>query len=127
MPTTADFTLRYDRWYLPIATAMGLGTRRTIIRISDGALTVKHGWAFAITIPLTSIRSAVVRTEKPLAWGVHASGTGWLVNGSREGIVDIQYAPPIKPKAPMSFGPVGGLQLSVTDPEGLVSALSRRG
>ncbi|MGH3954810.1 hypothetical protein [Mycobacteroides salmoniphilum] len=123
MATNLDFTLRYDRWYLPLATVMGLGTRRTTIRVSDQTLTVKHGWAFAIEIPLTSIRSAVARAEKPLAWGVHASTTGWLVNGSREGIVDIQYAPPIKPRAPMSFGAVGGLQLSVTDPDGLIAAL----
>ncbi|MFD6197662.1 hypothetical protein ACFWE3_13255 [Mycobacteriaceae bacterium NPDC060252] len=91
-----------DRWYLLLATVMGLGPRRTVIRISDQTLTVKHGWAFAIKIPLTRIRSAVARAEKPLAWGVHASTTGWLVNGSRG---------------------VGGLQLSVTDPDGLIAAL----
>ncbi|MUM16937.1 hypothetical protein FZI91_20525 [Mycobacterium sp. CBMA271] len=121
-----DFELRYDRWYLPLATALLMGRKRTIIRVADGALTVKHGWAFSIQIPLTSIRSAIARAEKPLAWGVHPSGTGWLVNGSRCGIVDIQYSPPIKPKAPMSFGAVGGLQLSVTDPEGLIAALRPR-
>ncbi|MBA0047831.1 hypothetical protein [Mycobacterium sp. NPDC050853] len=121
--SSTDFALRYDRWYLPLATALWLGPNRTVIRVADGMLTVKNGWAFSIQIPLTSITSAKHVPERPMAWGVHASGDGWLVNGSRDGIVEIRFTP-MKPKnAPWTAGTIRQLLLSVTDPDGLIAAV----
>lgn len=118
-----EFALRFDRWYLPLATAFGLGPKRTVIRVADGTLTVKHGWAFAITIPLGSITAANLVTARPLAWGVHTSVDGWLVNGSRDGIVEIRFTPMKPTKAPWTTGIIRQLLLSVTDPDGLITAL----
>ncbi|MGL6234318.1 MAG: hypothetical protein ACRC20_03145 [Segniliparus sp.] len=121
-----DFSLRYDRWYLPLATALGAGPKRTLIRVAEGTLQVKHGWIFRIDVPLASVESARRTNRRPLAWGVHTFSGGWLVNGSRDGVVEIGFASPVKPaKAPLFNWPVRSLALSLEDPEGFLAALRR--
>ncbi|OBK43099.1 hypothetical protein [Mycobacterium sp. 1081908.1] len=48
-------SLRFERWYLPLAGAVGMGPRHSEIRWDAGVLHVKMGWAFEAAIPLASV------------------------------------------------------------------------
>lgn len=72
-----DFAMRYDRWYRPLATFVGMGPKRTMIRLDGDALHVKHGWMFRIDVPLTYIKSAHLITARPLPGG----STRWEMPG----------------------------------------------
>ena len=43
--------LRYERWYVLLSTPLGLGPNSTEVRVEDGTLHVKMGWAFDAHIP----------------------------------------------------------------------------
>ncbi|BBX65703.1 hypothetical protein MSAS_48770 [Mycobacterium saskatchewanense] len=122
-----DFRMRYDRWYRPLATLLGAGPKRTTIRVDQGALHVKHGWMFRIDLPLNDIRSVRVMSGRPLAWGVHPMGDAWMVNGSREGIVELRFSRPVTSKSVQlmssTWGEVRCLYLSLEDPGSFVAAV----
>src|SRR5947209_8723716 len=84
---TVQTSLRFERWYLPLAVPVGLGPSRSEIRLDAGVLHVKMGWAFEADIPLASITKAEPVNERVLTWGVHYSAGRWLVNGSGKGLV----------------------------------------
>jgi hypothetical protein len=122
-----DFAMRYDRWYRPLATFLGMGPKRTMIRLDGDALHVKHGWMFRIDVPLTYIKSAHLITARPLAWGIHPMDDAWMVNGSRDGIVELKFAHPGTSKSvklmSSSWGEVRTLYLSLADPDSFIAAL----
>lgn len=123
-----DFAMRYDWWYRPLATALGMGSKRTMIRVADDVLQIKHGWAFRLNIPLKNITSARRTAMRPFSWGVHSGGDVWMVNASRDGIVELKFARPVTSKSVKlqsnSWGEVRSLYLSLTDPDGFIAALT---
>jgi hypothetical protein len=103
----------------PFITVLGLGAKRTVIRVADGTLYIKYGRAFRIDVPREDIKFARQRTERrPWAIGVPYTGDGWLVNGSRHGIVELKFSCPVRPKkvpgGPLLNGPIRTLILSLT-------------
>ena len=56
--------LRYERWLLPLSVPLGLGPKKTEVRIADGTLHVKMGWGFEAHIPVM-LRSLVVSVTDP--------------------------------------------------------------
>jgi hypothetical protein len=124
--------MRFDRWVRRLVTVFGLGPKRTMIRVADGTLHVKFGRNFQMDIPVEDIKSACPlgeRRRRSIVWaiGVHQAGDGWLVNGSRDGIVELTFDPPVKPKkvpmSPLFGGPVRSLYLSLTEPNEFIAAL----
>ncbi len=119
--------MRYDRWYLPLATAFGIGPNRTIIRLDNETLHVAHGWMFSIDVPVKNITSAQRIPGRPLAWGVHPMGDTWMVNGSRDGTVEMKFNHPVTSKTVQrlssTWGEVRCLYLSLTDPDRFIAAL----
>jgi hypothetical protein len=119
--------MRYDRWYRPLAIVCGLGPNRTKIRVADDTLHVKHGWAFRLDVPLKDIKSARLAPGRPLAWGVHPMGDAWLVNASRDGVVELKFARPATSKSVKlsagTWAEVHSLCLSLAEPEGFIAAL----
>jgi hypothetical protein len=123
-----DFAMRYDRWYRPLATVMGMGPKRTMIRVAGNMLHVKHGWAFQLDVPLDTITFARRISRRPSSWGVHSGGDVWMVNASRDGIVELKLARPLTSKSVKlqsnRWGEVRSLYLSLTDPDGFIAALT---
>ncbi len=119
--------MRYDRWYRPVATVIGLGPKRTVIRVADGTLQIRHGWAFRLDVPLENIRSARLWPKRPFAWGVHPGGDIWLVNGSRDGIVELVFTRPVTSKSVKlmanDWAEVRTLYLSLEEAENFVAAV----
>ncbi|SPM42555.1 hypothetical protein BN1232_03061 [Mycobacterium numidiamassiliense] len=114
--------LRFERWYLPLSVPIGLGPKNSELRVADGTLHVKMGWAFDARIPLASITRAEVPTERAFAWGVHYSRGRWLVNGSTKGLVALTIEPPARAKAVGRSVKLRSLWVSVTDPDALIAA-----
>ncbi len=130
-----DFAMRYDRWYRPLATLLAVGPMWTKIQVLEGILHIKHGWMFRMDVSLTDIKAARLVTERPWAWGVHRAKDGWLVNGSRRGIVKVKFTHPSEPKkAPLgSMNWLGAdwsgaapraVYISVTEPDAFIAALT---
>ena len=71
--------LRFERLYLLLSVPIGLGPKNSEVRVADGALHVKMGWAFDAHIPLASITKAEAPTELAFTWGGHYSRGRWLV------------------------------------------------
>ncbi len=121
-----DFAMRYDRWYRPFATVIGLGPKRTTIRVAETTLEVKHG-PFRIDVPLENIKSAKLWPKRPFTWGVHPGGDIWLVNGSRDGIVELGFSRPVTSKSVKllanDWAEVRTLYLSLVEPEEFIAAV----
>ena len=119
--------MRYDRWFRPLATVIGLGPKWTTIRADDDTLHVRCGWAFRLDVPLKDIKSARLIAERPIAWGVHTTGEYWYVNGSRDGIVELKFAHPVTSKSVQfqagTWAEVHRLYISLEDPDGFIAAL----
>ncbi|MGZ4514729.1 MAG: hypothetical protein ACXVX5_08470 [Mycobacterium sp.] len=118
MPTA----LRYERWYLPLSVPVGLGPKRSEVRVEAGALHVKMGWAFDAHIPLASITRAETANERVFTLGVHYSRGRWLVNGPGKGLVALTIEPPADAKAVTRSISLRELWVSVTDPNALMAA-----
>ncbi|MHA7653598.1 hypothetical protein ACX9NE_27880 [Mycobacterium sp. ML4] len=114
--------LRFDRWYVPLAAAVGLGPQNSELRVEAGTLHVKMGWAFTADIPLTAIKSAEESHERVFTAGVHVLGSRWLVNGSRKGLVELTIDPPVPAKVWWKSITLRSLVLSVSDPRALIAA-----
>jgi hypothetical protein len=104
-----------------------------MIRVADGMLRVKFGRFFRMDIALEDITSARLlgdRQRRSIVWaiGVHQAGDGWLINGSRHGVVELSFDHPVKPKkvpmSPLFGGPVHSLYLSLTEPDKFITALN---
>jgi len=116
--------LRYERWFLPLSTPLGLGPKQSDIRIEDGNLYVAMGWGFRATIPLSSIKKAEPNHDRFYAAGVHGRRGRWLVNGSSKGMVELTIDPPVRAHVVGVPITLRTLWVSVTDPDALIAAVA---
>jgi hypothetical protein len=118
--------LRYERWFLPFSVPLGLGPKQSEVRIEGDMLHVKFGWGFRTEIPLSSINNAEPNTERVYAWGAHGFRGRWLVNGSSKGIVELTIDPPARAYVMGVPITLRTLDVSVTDPDGLIAAVTHK-
>jgi hypothetical protein len=119
----AEFAMSYTSGLLPLFVPMGLGPRRTHVRVNAGELTVRMGWAFRAKVPLEAVRSAGLDSSRVTGWGVHGRGGTWLVNGSSAGMVRVEIEPPARARM-CGFGVrLLALRLSLQEPEQFLGAL----
>jgi hypothetical protein len=97
---------------------LGLGPKRSKVRIEDGTLHVRFGWGFRTAIPLTSIKDAKPSNR----WGAHGWRGRWLVNGSSKDIVELTIALPVRAYVMGAPIKLQTLYVSVTDPQALIAA-----
>jgi hypothetical protein len=124
--TAVQTELRFDRWALPLTVPVGLGPKKSELRVESGKLHVKMGWAFTADIPLTSITSAEPTNARVYAAGVHYMGGRWLVNGAAKGLVVLTIEPPAQAKVWRTSVTVRSLWVSVTDPDALIAACTAK-
>ncbi|GAY13761.1 hypothetical protein [Mycobacterium sp. shizuoka-1] len=117
--------IRFDNWYRPLATPLGLGPDRSDVTVSDGRVRVTMGWGFSADIPLAAITAATPARGPFLGWGVHGWRGRWLVNGSSKGVVELAIDPPVQAKVVGVPTTLRTLLVSVTDPEALIAACGR--
>ena len=117
------FAIRYGI-SRPLLSIFGAGPAFSRVELDAEHLRVRMGPSFRADIPLGSIRSITPLRGLPGGIGVHGWRGRWLVNGSIRGIVTIEIDPPVR--ARMLGVPVKlkTLQVSVEEPDALISALS---
>ncbi|MEV4614657.1 hypothetical protein AB0K43_18965 [Kitasatospora sp. NPDC049258] len=120
-----EFAIRYDGWFSALATPLWMGPRRAVVRVSDGVLTVRMGWAFRAEIPLASIRTVGPDSRSVSGFGVHGFGGYWLVNGSAKGLVRLELEPFVRARAVRLPVRLRELRLSVSDPAAFLAAVGR--
>lgn len=118
--------LRYERWFLPFSVPFGLGPKQSEVHIADDTLHVKFGWGFRAAIPLSSIVNAEQNHDRVYAWGAHGWRGRWLVNGSSKGIVELTIDPPTRAHVMGAPITLKTLWVSVTEPEALIEACTRK-
>ena len=119
--------LRYERWFLPFSVPFGLGPKQSEVRIADDTLHVKFGWGFRTAVPLSSITKAEPNNDRVYAWGAHGWRGRWQVNGSSKGIVELTIDPPTTAHVMGVPIKLRMLWVSVTEPEALIEACTRKG
>ena len=83
----------------PLVAAFGVGPKRTIIRLDNDTLHNTHGWMFKIDVQVKDVTSTRRIPGRPLDWGIHLMGDGWMVNGSRDGTVELKFSRPVTSKS----------------------------
>lgn len=118
----ATFAFRYSG-VTALMKVLGLGPGLSRIEVGADGVHVVMGWGFRARIPRSSIRGARLSDGRVGGIGVHGWGGRWLVNGSLDGIVDIDIDPPARAVAVGFPVKLRQLRVSVEDPEGLIAAL----
>ena len=120
------FSFSYSRFMRAVMTPMLAGPARSTIRVERDRVVVEMGiggWAFAATVPKSSIVEVTPVTGPVWGWGAHGWRGRWLVNGSSRGLVRLRLAPSARGRCLLVPLKVRELTLSLTDVEGFVAAL----
>jgi hypothetical protein len=121
------FMLSFNPFMRVLMVPLFAGPRRCHVVIRPETLQVTMGaggWAFATTVPRSSI-AGVAQVSGPVwGWGAHGWRGRWLINGSSRGLVRLTIDP--RGRAHCLAVPVKlrELTLSLDDPAGFVAALS---
>ena len=84
------FTFDYLAALLPLFFVLRLNAACSSIRVADGELAVRMGWAFSARVPLARVRAVAPDGGFVGGIGVHGFGSSWLVNGSHRNIVRVE-------------------------------------
>jgi hypothetical protein len=118
-----EFTIRFDTFSRLLMTPMGMGRRRSRVRIDDDTVHARMGWAFRATFPPSAVAATERPARAPLSRGVHGWRGSWLVNGAGRPLVDITLQPVQRARVCGFPVRLSHLIVSVDDPGGLVEAL----
>lgn len=124
-PTPTRFAIRFDRAYRALSTALLLPPSRAFVELDGDDVGVRMGWAFRARFPRAAVASAIPSPRRPLSRGVHGFAGRWLVNGSADGILALALDPPQRGFVLGWPVRLRTLLVSLEDPAGLASALTR--
>jgi hypothetical protein len=120
------FPVRFDAWYRVLSTSLLLAPSDSFVETEGNEVRVRMAWAFRARFPRSAVVSATRYPAKPLSRGVHGFAGRWLVNGSSQGIVDIALSPYERGYVVGFPVRLRNLLVSVDDPGGLITALTRQ-
>ena len=105
---------------------LGFSRANSWIDVDESSIHVRMGWSFDLVASRAAVIDAHEDDRRVLSWGVHGWRGRWLVNGSSEGIVRIDFEPAQRGR----LGPfplrVRELRVSVDDPRAVLYALATR-
>jgi hypothetical protein len=102
---------------------IGITPRTSWVDVGTDTLTVQLSWAFRLRATRRAVRSVAPDHGRVGGWGAHGWRGRWLVNGSSQGLVRIEFDAPFRAFV-MGFPVrVHTLRVSVVDPDGLCAAL----
>jgi hypothetical protein len=123
MPRNGRFPIRYSAANTTLLTLLGLAPKRSFVDLDGGTVRVKLGWGFSSRIPREHVVAA--RPVPPVRFtiGAHGWRGRWLVNGARDGLVEMDLAEPVR--AFTAGFPIRLRQLvvSMEDPDAFLEAL----
>ena len=121
------FELSFNRFVRIVMTPLLTGPRHCRVVLTADRLKVKIGlgaWAFAATVPRTSVTSAERVSGPVLGWGAHGWRGQWLINGSSKGLVRVTIDPAGRGRCLIVPIKVKRLTLSLEEPDEFIAALS---
>jgi hypothetical protein len=105
---------------------LGITRSQSYIECDADRVRVRMGWAFAASMPRSSVRTAAPDHGKVWGWGAHGWRGVWLVNGSSHGIVRIELDPPQRARVLVIRVRLTVLRIAVDEPDHLIAALTVR-
>ncbi len=118
------FPIAYNGPMRLLLTALGLGPRKAWVAVDEDAVEVRMGWGFRVRFPRSAIRVAERSGSRVMSQGIHGRNGRWLVNGTTRGLVRVGLEPSQEARAIGRRARLSTLEVSVEDPEALLTALS---
>ena len=125
MTAPRRFPISFTAANRAVLSGMLIPPRRAYVEITDDAVEVRLGWAFSARIP----RRVVARAGPgkpptiPFTAGAHGWRGRWLVNGSSDGIVEIELSEPGRASTLGFPIRLKTLSVSLDDPDGFLATL----
>ncbi len=117
------FPIRFDRWFAVLSAALLLPPSRSYVDVGKGEIVARMGWAFDARFPRSAVVGARLLGRRVISRGVHGFFGRWLVNGSGDGIVSIDVAPPQRARLLVFPLALRRLLVSVDDPAAFIAAV----
>jgi hypothetical protein len=117
------FPLRYGTGSKHLLNLLASGPDRSGVVVNDAEVGIAMGRSFSGRAARGTVTSARALNETVLSRGVHGWRGDWLVNGARDGLVEMRFDPPMKARVLAFPVNVRRLRISVDDPGGLVEAI----
>ena len=118
------FALRYGTGSKHFLNLFSLGPDRSGVVVNDAEVGIAMGRGFGGRAPRSTVTSALTLAGTVVGRGVHGWRGDWLVNGARNGLVELLFDPPMKARVLGFPVNVRRLRVSVDDPDGLVEAIA---
>lgn len=121
------FSLSFNRLLRAVMVPILAGPRRCKVVVGRDRLDVSMGvggWAFATSVPRSSIVEVTPVDGPVWGWGAHGWRGRWLVNGSSRGLVRLTVVPVGRARCLVFPIRLRQLTLSLDDPDGFAAALS---
>jgi hypothetical protein len=124
VPGPVRIPIKFDAGYAVLSWVLFLPPSASYVEIGTGTVTVRMSWAFRTTFDRARIaRTSLLGRSVPLTRGVHGWAGRWLVNGSGDGVLVIELAPPQRAYTMGVPVSLRELLVSVDDPAALAAAL----
>jgi hypothetical protein len=126
MTGSRQFPISFTKANRAVLRGMLIPPRSAYVEVTDDTIEVRMGWAFSARIP----RRLVARTGPgkppaiPFTAGAHGWRGRWLVNGSPDGIVEIELSEPGRASTLGVPIRLKTLSVSLEDPEGFLAAVA---
>jgi len=117
------FPIRFDRWFAVLSKVLLLPPSRSYVDVGNGEIVARMGWAFDARFPRSDVVGARPLGRRVISRGVHGFFGRWLVNGSGDGIVSIEIAPPQRARVLVFPVALKRLLVSVDDPAAFIAAV----
>jgi len=123
MPGNGRFPIRYSPSLALLFQAMALPPGGSFVDLDDRTMRVRLGWAFSARIPRSLVVAARPAPPVHLTVGAHGWRGRWLVNGARDGIVEVDLAEPVRAFTAGFPLRLRQLVVSLEDPDAFMAAL----
>ena len=105
---------------------LGIHPPECAVEVDGDRLRVHYGWAFRMDTALAGVRHAERDPTRPRKLGVHGWWGRWVVDGSFDRVVKIDFDPPARARTGPFPLKVRELRVSLDDPDGFLAALPGR-
>jgi hypothetical protein len=122
MSVPARFPIRFTGANRALA-VLGIVPEQCRVEVDDGEVRVRMAWAFRLDAPRARVRSVAVDHGRVWGWGAHGWRGRWLVNGSSQNLVRVEFDSAVPAHSAGIAVRVDALRVSVDDPDSLVAAL----
>jgi hypothetical protein len=123
MAMPSRFAIRFTGINRSIA-LLGVVPEYCRVEVDDGEVRVRMSWLFSLDAPRSQLHAAVRDHGRVWGWGAHGWRGNWLVNGSSQRLVRLEFEPPVHARTAGFPIRVRQVRVSVEDPCGLLTALA---